>query len=107
LIANADDRVARTAAQVIADAAIGPLRNLLIAANASGDTAWGALGKTNFAIGVFIGGGSSFFTAAAATEALASFDASSPGVRSLNFLATHTGALPCIIEIRLVHSMWR
>lgn len=94
-----DENAVKTAAQVIADCASGPLKEKLTRVDAAGDAAWSALGKTDFSVSV-VGGGGSGLTAGAASIGLASFEALAPNVRSLQLKVSKAGVLPFIIEIR-------
>ena len=101
---SANELTNKTAVQVIADCAPGPLKALLQKADADGDSAWSAQGKTDSRVSI-IAGGASGLTTGTTADAVAAFEALSPDTRTLQFKVQKVGTLPCVIELRFNNSI--
>lgn len=103
---NPGAAVSKTAAQIIADCAEGPLKRLLERADADGDTAWAALGHADGAVSVHVGGANGLTTGTVGLG-LGSFEALSPNTRTFVAKVLAGGLLPCVLEIRFNHTLVR
>lgn len=103
---NTAASVNKTAAQIIADCAEGPLKRILERADVNGDTAWAALGHGDGAVSVLVGGANGLTTGTVGLG-LGSFEALSPNTRTFVAKVISGGLLPCVLEIRANHTFIR